>query len=129
MPTLDDAATLALALPEVTEIERHGGRAWSVGGTVFAWERRFSKADVKRYGDATPPADPILAVSVGDLGEKEAALSAGHAGFFTIPHFDNYAAILIQLDIADLDALREAITDAWLARAPAGLTRAYLDRA
>ena len=32
MATFDDAARLALALPEVTEAERYGNRAWSVAG-------------------------------------------------------------------------------------------------
>lgn len=82
---LDDVAGIALDLPEVTEGERHGNRSWAVGGKVFAWERAFSKADVRRFTDATPPDGPILAVRVADLGEKEAVLAAGHKGFFTIP--------------------------------------------
>jgi hypothetical protein len=37
--TIDDAAAIALELPEVTEHERHGGRTWFVGKKAFAWER------------------------------------------------------------------------------------------
>ena len=128
MATLDDAARMASGLPEVTEGESRSNRTWSVGGKAFAWERPFSKADIRRYGDETPPDGPILAVRVGDLGEKEAVLAANPDAFFTIPHFDGYAAVLIQLRKASAVALREAITDGWLACAPAKLADQYLHR-
>ena len=54
-------------------------------------------------------------------------LAAGQRGFFTIPHFDGYAAVLIQLDEVDEQALREAVLDGWLACAPSRLTDAHLD--
>jgi hypothetical protein len=128
MVTLDAAARLALELPEVTEGELRGHRAWYVNGKAFAWERPLTKADIKRFGDAPPPEGPILAVQVADLGEKEAVLAAGHPGFFTMPHFDGYPAVLIQLDKAGRKALREALVDGWLARAPRKLAEEYLRR-
>jgi hypothetical protein len=128
MVTVDDASRLALALPEVTEGERHGTRMWSVSGKAFAWERPFSKADIKRFGDTAPPEGPIIAVRVFDLGEKQAALSANPKAFFTIPHFDGYAAVLIQLRKATVKALREALLDGWLACASPQLAAEHLGR-
>ena len=127
MATIDDVASMATELPEVTEGERHGNLTWYVRGKGFAWERPFSKADIKRFGDATPPDGPILAVRVADLAEKEAVLSTSTKAFFTIPHFEGYSAVLIQLKTVTKKALREAIIDAWLACAPSHLTSEYLD--
>jgi hypothetical protein len=125
MATFDDVTRVATALPEVREGERHGNLAWRIGEKVFAWERPFSKADIKRFNDETPPDGPILAVRVGDLGEKEAVLAAHPEAFFTIPHFDGYPAILIQLTKVSPAALTEAITDGWLACAPPKLAGQY----
>ena len=126
MATVEDAARVATDLPEVTVGERHGNRTWFVAGKAFAWERPFSKADIRRFGEQTPPDGPILAVRVADLGEKEAILAANTDAFFTIPHFDGYAAVLIQLRKASAKALREVITDGWLATAPPKLADQYL---
>ena len=84
------------------------------------------KADLRRFGDETPPEGPILAVRVEDLGEKEAVLAANPGPFFTIPHFDGYSAVLIQLPGVADQPLRDAITDGWLAGAPPKLADGYL---
>jgi len=123
MATLDDVARMASELPEVTEGERHGNRTWFVRGRAFAWDRPFSKADIRRFGGQAPPVGPILAVRVEDLGEKEAVLAANPDAFFSIPHFDGYSAVLVQLPEVGAQALRDAITDAWLACAPPGIAR------
>jgi hypothetical protein len=128
MASLEDVERLVAELPETVELTRHGNRTWAVGGKAYAWERPFSKADLRRFGDATPPEAPILAIRVEDLAEKEAVLAARAAdGFFTIPHFDNYAAVLIELDKVSEPVLREALVDGWLVYAPPRVAKAHLD--
>jgi hypothetical protein len=128
MATLDEAAQMMKQLPEVTEDERRGNLTWFVRGKAFAWERPFSKADIKRFGDTTPPEGPIVAVRVADLSEKEAVLFTSSKSFFTIPHFDGYAAVLIQLKTVTKKALHDAVIDAWLACAPPQLAEEYQSR-
>ncbi len=114
----DDVTRLASELPEVTEGERGGHRAWLVAGRVFAWERPFRKADLRRFGDVPPPDGPILALRVEDVGDKEAVLAAQPEAFFTIPHFNGYPAILVRLNKCPKQVLRDALVDGWLACAP-----------
>jgi hypothetical protein len=125
--TLDDVQRIAETLPEVTEGTRRGTRTWFVAGKAFAWERPYSKADLKRFGEESPPDPPILALRVEDLGEKEAVLAANTGPFFTIPHFDGYPAVLVRLAEITVPDLDELITEAWLLRAPKKLAQTFLD--
>jgi hypothetical protein len=111
--TLEDAAAYAASLPEVAVGTTWGKRTWMVGERGFAWQRPFSKADLARFGDETPPAGDILAVKVANLDAKDALLAIDLPGFFTIPHFDGYAAVLIALRAARARDVKAAILDAW----------------
>ena len=124
MANWDDVAALALALPETAESTSYGRRAWKVRDKAFVWDRPFSKADLRRLGPGAPEG-PILAVYVDGLAEKEAVLAANPGVMFTIEHLEGFPAVLILLDVIDRAELEAAVTDAWLARAPASLVSEF----
>jgi hypothetical protein len=110
--TFADVDAFATSLPGVTVGTSWGNRTWMVGKKGFAWQRPFTKADLKRFGDVTPPAGEILGLRVADLDAKDALLAIAPRGFFTIPHFNGYAAILIALRQARVKDVRAALVDA-----------------
>jgi hypothetical protein len=110
--TFKDVDAFATSLPDVSATASWGGRAWNVRGKGFAWQRPFTKADLKRFGDEKPPTGEILAVRVESLDAKDALLAIAPPGFFTIPHFNGYAAVLIELRKARVKDVRAAIVDA-----------------
>jgi hypothetical protein len=111
--TLEAVDAFARTLPGVTVGAKWANRTWMVGDKGFAWQRPFSKADLKRFGDEPPPAGEILAVRVESLDAKDALLAMALPGFFTIPHFNGYAAVLIELRRARTKDVRAAIQDAF----------------
>ena len=66
---------------------------------------------------------PVLGARVPDLGAKEALLAEEGDVYFTTPHFDGYASVLVHLERIDPDELGELVTEAWFARAPVTLAR------
>lgn len=124
--TLDEVGELAMSLPEVTEGTSYGNRAWKVGGTSFVWERPFRTSDLRRFGDEPVPDGTIVGVRTVDLEDTAAVLASGTGGVFTIPHFDGYPAVLVQLSTVSSENLRELVVDRWLACEPAGPRDRYL---
>jgi hypothetical protein len=110
--TFAEVAAYLKPMAGVTVGAKWGNKTWMVGDTGFAWERPLSKADLKRYGDQTPPTGEILAVRVANLDAKDALLAIAPPGFFTIPHFNGYAAVLIVLKEARAKDVRAVLLDA-----------------
>jgi hypothetical protein len=111
MVTEDDVRELALALPATIEKPWFGTPGFRVKDKGFA--------RLRDDGD-------VLVAFVADLAEKEALIAAEPAKFFTTPHYDGWPTVLVRLDVIDRDELREILTDAWLARAPARVRAAFV---
>jgi len=122
----DDVRRIALALPETEERPAYGLPAWRVKGKLFVWERPLRKGELEELGDRAPEG-PILGARVEDLGAKEALLADDPGVYFTTPHFDGHASVLILLERIELGELEEAIAEAWMSRAPEKLLAAHLD--
>jgi hypothetical protein len=124
--TWEDVRRIALALPETSERLSRDLSQWRVKDKLFVWERPLRRADIEALGDNVPDG-PILGARVEHSGAKEALLADDPDLFFTTPHFDGYPAILVRLDDITVEDLDEVIVEAWLARAPKRLVKAYAD--
>jgi hypothetical protein len=125
MASWADVQRLALALPETSERIARDMRQWRVKDKLFVWERPLRAKEIKDLGERAPDG-PIVAARVEHLVAKEALLADDAEVYFTTAHFDGYAAILARLERLRVKDLEELVTEAWLARAPGPLVRAYL---
>jgi hypothetical protein len=113
MADAEDVRRLALALPEVEEIECDGFD-FRVGGKGFIWsypERRPGKPRVLRTD--------IAVVFVGDEAEKQALLLGEPDAFFTTPGYEGWPLVMLRLGQVDVSRLGELVLDAWRMRAGA----------
>jgi len=126
--TMADLDDLALALPQTTkELSADGRPEYTVHGKLFCCHRGRRK-------DAIDPETgerlhDVLMFRVPDLDVKELLLGDDRGVFFTTPHFDGYAAILLRipgLARIDREELRELVVDAWLTRAQKRVAKAWL---
>lgn len=73
--------------------------------------------------------DDLVVIVTPGPGEKAALVDDPDVPFFTIDHFRNYNAVLVQqsrLGEISRDELAEIITDAWMTRAPKQLVKEFL---
>lgn len=126
MASWEDVRRIALALPQADERVSRELRQWRVKDKLFVWERPLRAKEALALGDAAPDG-PILGARVEHLGAKEALLADDPSVFFTTSHFDGYPAVLVLLDRISVADLREVVTEAWLARAPAKLAASFLE--
>src|ERR1700709_2605288 len=101
MADADDVRGLALALPEVEEIESDGFD-FRVANKGFVWsypERRPGKPRVIRTD--------IAVLFVGDEAEKQALVLGEPELFFTTPGYDGYPLVMLQLPEVGVERLAE----------------------
>jgi hypothetical protein len=111
----EDVRRLALALPQVEEIDSDGFD-FRVGGKGFVWsypERQPGRRRVIRTD--------IAVLYVGDEAEKQALLLGEPDLFFTTRAYDGWPLVMLRLGRVSVDRLAELVTDAWRMRAPAAL--------
>jgi hypothetical protein len=125
MASWDDVRRIALAMPEASERVARSRRQWRVREKLFVWERPLRPREIETLG-AAAPTGPILGARVEHLAAKEVLLASEPRVFFTTSHFDGYPAVLVRLDRIGVEDLTEVIVEAWLARAPARLAKAYV---
>ena len=66
-----------------------------------------------------------LVVRTIDLADAEALLKGQPDVFFITPHYENYPAVLVRLDVIDPGQLAELIEDAWRLQAPKRVVAAF----
>lgn len=126
MADWNDVRRIALALPETSERSSRGLPSWRVRDKFFVWDRPLRKTDLRALGEEAPTGE-ILGAWVEHLVAKEAMLADESGVYFTTPHLDGYAIVLVQLDEIGVEDLEEVIVEAWLARAPKRLAQEYAD--
>jgi hypothetical protein len=125
---MQDLDELALSMPQAEKAVSDDGRpTYSVHGKFFCFHR-------SRRPDAVDPEtgerlDDVLMFRVADLDVKELLLADERGIFFTTPHFDGYAAVLVripQLARLERDELEDLVAEAWLTRAQKRVAKAWL---
>lgn len=110
MADSEDVRRLALALPDVVEIDS-AGFDFRAAGKGFVWsypERRPGAPRIIRTD--------IAVLYVGDEAEKQALVLGEPELFFTIAAYDGLPLVMLHLPPVTVERLEELITDAWRMR-------------
>ncbi|MFE3447926.1 MmcQ/YjbR family DNA-binding protein [Nonomuraea sp. NPDC059194] len=110
MVTDDDVRRIALGLPETTERPMYGTPAFYVKARWFA--------RIREEGD-------VLVLPVASEEHRQELIAADPGVFFTLPHYDGYAAVLVRFAAVGVEELAELLTDAWRLRAPKRVLAAF----
>jgi hypothetical protein len=116
VPTQADVTEIALSLPGVSKDPDYFSFAVEVKGKRkgIAWIWR-ERVDPKQ---ARVPNPQVIAIRVADEIEKATLLGADPEKFFTEPHYNGYAAVLVRLNKVTKTELRRLLTEAHRCQAP-----------
>jgi hypothetical protein len=106
----DDVRAIALSLPETMEKPSYGMPGFRVEDRLFA--RIREERDV-------------LVVWREGLDEKELLIAVEPGKFFTTPHYDGHAIVLVRLGAIDCEELAELLAESWRLRAPKRLVARF----
>lgn len=126
--TVADVHELARAMPHVTCLDGSLGKPiYQVGGKSFIFFRN-PRPDAKdpvtgeRYDD-------VIVFWVESAADKHSLADDPDSPFFTTDHFNGHDSVLIRardLEAITYEELKEAVQDAWLARASARRAKEWL---
>jgi hypothetical protein len=108
MPSWETVCELGGELPEVEAGTWYGTPALEVRGKGFARLRE----------------DGALVVMI-DVLEREALIQEDPETFYITPHYQDYPAMLVNLERVDPQDLRERLIESWCRKAPKRLVRAF----
>jgi hypothetical protein len=106
----NDVRRLALALPDVVEIDSQGFD-FRVAGQGFVWSY-----PEREPGRPRRIRTDIAVLFVGDEAEKQALVLGEPEIFFTAPGYERWPLVMVRLSQVDADRLEELVTDAWRMR-------------
>ena len=110
MADAEDVRRLALALPDVVEMDSDGFD-FRVRNRGFIWSY-----PERRAGERRRIRTDVAVLYVGDEAERQALLLGEPDVFFTAPGYEGQALVLLRLPTVDVERLEELVTDAWRMR-------------
>jgi hypothetical protein len=120
VPDLDDVRRMCLSLPATTWEEGPQARARvAEKGYCWTWLERVEE------GRPRLPNPTVLVVWVASEEVKFGLVEARPDVFFTEHHYDGYRAVMVRLDVIDVEELRDMVVEAWRLRAPRKLVALF----
>lgn len=118
MATWSDIAQVAGELDGVHLSGASPQRFVECSGQRLAWERPYTKADIRRETARGQEiyAGTVLAVHTPDVMTAAAYAQMEPSKYFQTVHFMNYPAVLCRLELLSVEDLRELLYEARLAR-------------